>query len=694
MDHRHVIQSGGVLVTCLMVLLGAGRSVRAQDANAEPPLTAKSVLAALKQAREAVDDAEVRAEVEAASTSTKTQTSSATPSANTQSNKQPNRNTSNDRITTTSVLETEAPKELLSEQYVRVGVDERVTMHVSGLPLADAVRMLSEPTQRNIILGPNVTGTVGATLYDVTFEEALNAMLISNGLGYREQGNFIFIHTAEEIERMRKSSKRMETRVFRLSYVRAAMVKDMIEPLKSEDGVITITDEAKVGLGDESGLAETGGDDTTQPEMLMIRDYEGVIDEMEHVIREVDRRPKQVLIEATILRASLNQSNALGIDFTTVGGIDFAELSSTSNAAQDIATGATPAAFLDDTTLTARTNFNNAVPNGGFTFGILKDQVGVFIRALEQVTDTNVIANPKVLALNKQPGQMLVGNRDGYITTTITETTAVQNVEFLETGTLLTFRPFIGEDGYVRMEIHPKDSTGGVTAANLPFESTTEVTTNIMVKDGHTILIGGLFREVSTASRSQVPGLGDLDFLGPLFRSTNDNTIREEVIVLLTVRIVKEPNDYAAGEALYEDVERIRMGARKGMQIIGRERLSQYHYQKALEYFDVGDMSKAQFYARLALNGHPQHTHARKLLEQIEGKREWESEASSIRSVVRDLIRKDRGEAPSAEHARPGPPFDLPELGMPEGEDDKNKMPSKQSQPTEPRIETMQEVSP
>jgi len=126
-----------------MVLLGAGRSVRAQDANAEPPLTAKSVLAALKQAREAVDDAEVRAEVEAASTSTKTQTSSATPSANTQSNKQPNRNTSNDRITTTSVLETEAPKELLSEQYVRVGVDERVTMHVSGLPLADAVRMSS-----------------------------------------------------------------------------------------------------------------------------------------------------------------------------------------------------------------------------------------------------------------------------------------------------------------------------------------------------------------------------------------------------------------------------------------------------------------------------------------------------------------------------------------------------------------------
>jgi len=695
MDHRHVIQLGGVLLTCLMVLLSASDSVRAQDAGAEPSPTAKSVLAALQQARDGIQGANTAARD--GTTSSTVQSSSASRSSKHASNETTGSPTSSTSAETTAA-ETEATPEPQSDQFVRVGVDERVTMHVSGLPLADAVRMLSEPTQRNIILGPNVSGTVGATLYDVTFEEALNAMLISNGLGYREQGNFIFIHTLEEIERIRKSSKRMETRVFRLSYVKAAMVKEMIDPLKSEDGVITITTESKVGLGDDSGLLESGGDDSTQPEMLVVRDYAGAIEEMAHVIREVDRRPKQVLIEATILRASLNQSNALGIDFTTVGGIDFAELGSTSNAAQSITTGNTPAAFLNDTTLTARTEFNNAVPNGGFTFGILKDQVGVFIRALEQVTDTNVIANPKVLALNKQPGQMLVGNRDGYITTTITETTAVQNVEFLETGTLLTFRPFIGEDGYVRMEIHPKDSTGGVTAANLPFESTTEVTTNIMVKDGHTILIGGLFREVSTASRSQVPGLGDLDFLGPLFRSTNDNTIREEVIVLLTVRIVKEPNDYAAGEALYEDVERIRMGAREGMQLLGRERLAQYHYQKALEYFDVGDMSKAQFYCRLALNGYSQHTHARKLLEQIEGKREWEDEASSIRSVVRDLIREDRGEPARAEHARPGPPFDLPELGIPEKGDeriqDSPTSQSKQPETTEPQIETMREVSP
>ena len=681
MDRRHVFQSGWLAAVSLSVMLGWTQPVRAQASNDAASPTVDSVLQALKDARIRVETADDTSSKPSASSAGTSPTTSSTTSTN-----HPSPVTANE-----TTVETEELKEPQSDQYVRVGVDDRVTMHVSGLPLADAIRMLSEPTKRNIILGPGATGTVGATLYDVTFEEALNAMLVSNGLGYREQGNFIFVHTLDEIDRIVKSSKRIETRVFRLSYVKALMVKDMIDPMKSADGVITVTTESKIGLGDESGLTETGGDDSAQPEILVVRDYIDVITEMEHVIRELDRRPKQVLIEATILRASLNESNALGIDFTTVGGIDFSQLGSTSNAAQSITTGNTPPAFLNDTTLTARTDFNGAVPAGGFTFGILKDQVGVFIRALEQVTDTNVIANPKVLALNKQPGQMLVGNRDGYLTTTITETTAVQNVEFLETGTLLSFRPFIGEDGYVRMEIHPKDSTGGVTAANLPFESTTEVTTNIMVKDGHTILIGGLFREVTTASRSQVPGLGDLDFLGPLFRSTNDNTIREEVIVLLTVRIVKEPNDYAAGERLYEDVERIRMGARKGTQGLGRERLAEYHYGKALEYFEIGEMGKAQFYARLALNSHPQHTHARKLLEQIEGKREWESEASSIRSVVRDMIREDRNEAARPPHGRPGPPFDLPELGAPS--ESEEPLPTKRT-PSAPRIETMREVSP
>jgi len=218
------------------------------------------------------------------------------------------------------------------------------------------------------------------------------------------------------------------------------------------------------------------------------------------------------------------------------------------------------------------------------------------------------------------------------------------------------------------MEIHPKDSTGGLTADNLPFEQTTEVTTNIMVHDGNTILIGGLFREVTTAARDQVPGAGDIPILGALFRATVDTTVREEVIVLLTVHIVKDSNDYETGESLYQDAERIRMLSRQGVQPIGRERLSELYFGKATEALEAGDVDGAAWYARMALNQFPRNLHAAKLLEQINGRRAWESEASSIRSAVRDLIVEDRGEQPKPEFGRPGPPFEVPDwLDLPSG---------------------------
>src|SRR5690606_22423310 len=112
----------------------------------------------------------------------------------------------------------------------------------------------------------------------------------------------------------------------------------------------------------------------------------------------------------------------------------------------------------------------------------------------------------------------LVGREDGYLTTTTTDTTTVQTVQFLRTGTRLVFRPYIGDDGYIRLEVHPEDSDGQVVAG-LPSKTTTEVTTNVLVKDGHTVVIGGLFRESDSRTRSQVPGLGELPIVGALFRN-------------------------------------------------------------------------------------------------------------------------------------------------------------------------------
>ncbi len=108
----------------------------------------------------------------------------------------------------------------------------------------------------------------------------------------------------------------------------------------------------------------------------------------------------------------------------------------------------------------------------GFKIGVLGNNMSVFLTALEGVSNTTVLANPKILALNKQRGEVEIGSSDGYHTTTVTETSTVQSVQLFDTGTHLIFRPYIGTDGYIRMEIHPEDSTGGVIG-DLLYKTTT-----------------------------------------------------------------------------------------------------------------------------------------------------------------------------------------------------------------------------
>ncbi len=302
------------------------------------------------------------------------------------------------------------------------------------------------------------------------------------------------------------------------------------------------------------------------------------------------------------------------------------------------------------------------MPSGGITIGIIKDNVALFIRALESITDTTVLANPKILALNKQKGQIIVGRRDGFLTTTVTQTQSIQTVEFLETGTQLVFRPFIGDDGFIRVELHPEDSSGFVNAQGLPSEQTTEVTTNVIVRDGETILIGGLFREVTTDARSQIPWLGSLPGVGALFRSNNESTGREEVIMLLTVHIVKDHAAYAqASREQYENVERMRVGIRQGLMWHGRDRIAHTHYRKALDALDGGKRGKAVWHLNLALHNNGRFVPAIRLKERILGERAWNEDGTGGRMFLHRLISREKG--------YPMPAFGRPKVETSERQD-------------------------
>ena len=500
-----------------------------------------------------------------------------------------------------------------------------------------------------------------ADLYEVTFEEALEAILLANQCGYRVQGSFIYVYTNEELAQLTAAEQPAATRVLRLYYITAAEAVDVLTPLLSDVGSIAASAAAERGIG--ASAEQAGGDTSAAHDYVVVRDYPANLAEVERVLNEIDVQPQQVLLEATILRATLDDDNALGIDFTMVGGVDLEVLGSTSNAIQDLNVGALPTDRLEKFNASVATDLAGTVPRGGISVGVIKDHVGVFIRALEEVTETVLLANPKILALNKQKGQVIVGRRDGYLTTTVTETQAIQSVEFLETGTQLIFRPYIGKNGYVRMELHPEDSIGGLTAANLPFETTTELTTNVMCRDGQTVLIGGLFREVTTDTRGQVPVLGDIPGIGPAFRSTRDSTQREEVIILLTVHIVKNYDALAeASRREIENIERVRVGLRRGLMWTGRAQLAHTHYRQALEHFAAGHADRALWELRLALHNNPRLLPAIRLQEEIRHERAWEDEGSVTRDFVTRLIQQESTPGLKLPRFdRPAPPFVSPE---------------------------------
>ncbi|MFK5957208.1 MAG: secretin N-terminal domain-containing protein [Planctomycetota bacterium] len=396
--------------------------------------------------------------------------------------------------------------------------------HGTNLDVRDVFGTLRLLTQRNIVVAQDVKAKFSGDLYDMTFEEAIEVICLATGLSASQRGSFLFIENTM-----------LETKVFVLNHSRAEDIKDLIEDMLIGDEKVTASASAAIGIGSDEENA--GGDAYASNDVIFVRANAGTMRAIEEMIKKVDGPPRQVLIEATILTADMVYSKELGVDVSVLQSLSFQDLNATSNGF-GISTGNITADQMGNSVHQLQTDFTSDVSDGGLNLGLFRGDVAAFVRALQTVTDTTVLAQPSIMALNKQRGEVLLGRRDGFLTTTITQTGTTQQVEFLETGTRLLFRPFIGENGLIRMEIHPEDSEGGLNSLGLPFEITAELTTNILVKSGRTVLIGGLFREKSTTTEKGVPGLSSIPFLGKAFGSDVDAVEREEIIVLLTPTII------------------------------------------------------------------------------------------------------------------------------------------------------------
>ena len=472
----------------------------------------------------------------------------------------------------------------------------KLTIHIQNAELREVLDLLSEQGHMNILCGKDIQGKVSATLEGVDIESALDAILKSSGYAMRRQGKFIFVGLPDEFNNMEQALDRVGTRVFRPNYVTAAELKTLIQPLLTERiGMASVSSAAEAGIA--ANDSTVGGDKYAGGDVVLVRDYQAVLSQIDQVVTEIDVRPLQVAIEAMVMSVKLNDSTKFGIDFLALQNN------------MKIGLGA-PATNL--------TNVN--FDQGGLKFGYLDGNVGAFFDALESVGDTDVIAKPRLTVLNKHRAEILIGDKKGYVSTTVTETSSTQTVDFLETGVQLRLRPFISRDGIIRMEIHPELSDGDVKVTGnftLPNKTVTEVTTNIMVRDGCTVVIGGLLKDQKTHTTQALPVLGNIPYLGALFRNTTEATDRVELIVLITPRIVYEPATCQEGQHDQCLFERRQDVFTEHMSTLGRRSIARRYIRLAQAAWEKHDRDTALRFAEMAVHFDPQNNDAIELRSEI-----------------------------------------------------------------------------
>jgi len=492
--------------------------------------------------------------------------------------------------------------------------------------IRDALRFLAAKYKKNIVPSPKVDGVLAFTsLYNVTFEEAMDAIMGMN-LAYERKGQLIKVYTKQEYQKVMEDKSRMVTRVFTLHYISSAEASKLVAPVLSSVGTVTGSSPTVTGIPTGQSITSTqgqGGDNIATHDTLVVFDYPENVEKAAEIVERLDVRPKQVLVEAAILSVTLTEDTQFGIDWQTLKGA-VTSLSGITSGASDFFKSA-GTSQVDKT--------------GGMTIGLAFGDIGAFIRAVEEVTDVTVLAKPKILAVNKQLGQVYIGQKLGYRNgDVITDGGATQegSVEFLDTGTKLAFRPYIGDDGYIRMDIHPKDSTGSLGADNVPQETSAELVTNILVKDGQTIVIGGLFRNKMTTKKTQVPVLGDIPIVGGLFRGNADKVERQEVMVLLTPHIVDEP-EQTEGEARAEDISRKEYAAEEQLQWISKDRIAQKLYTKALRCYLDGDYDLALKEVETSLRIYPTNLEALRLKDRILRESDPDQAETTDRVILRNM---------------------------------------------------------
>lgn len=519
---------------------------------------------------------------------------------------------------------------------------ETFTIQFQDTDILQALQMLSMQGRRNIIASRGVQGKVSANLYDVGLFDALDVIMRANDLRMEESGNFIYVYTRQEWEDVTKSRLKKVSRNFPLEYLNAKDAGEFIGPILSEVGKVSFVGDVEKGF--QPSATDGGSDSWAFQGMLVVSDYPENIKAVEALLKEIDTPPAQVIVESTVVSTDVQQNDGFGVDVSIIGNLSFSQFTNPLSGAQQLLNGSVQKG--EGVANASNTNVTN-IKDPTLQVGVISDDVSVFLKLLDSVTDTTVLARPRVMALNRQRAQILIGQRTGYLNSTTTQTSTTQSVEFLDSGIKLIFRPFISSDGSIRMELAPsvseatKSSTAtvGGNTMEVPNESTSEIVTNVRVKNGQTLVLGGLFKEKTIIDRRQVPGLGDVPLIGNAFKGYNDDLHREEIIFLVTPTIVKDEIAKVWSDEAHEFEHAVRIGAREGLLPWSRDTLTTAQNQKAFEAMGKGDRDLALFHCENSLRLSHNQPEMVRFREDLVGQGST-AQSDFERSMLRRMIQK------------------------------------------------------
>jgi type IV pilus assembly protein PilQ len=410
--------------------------------------------------------------------------------------------------------ESSPKKEVLTTLEQRM--QARITIDVSDLPIDTVIRQLAEQADVDLIQSPKVIGNVTATLTDVPLEEALKNILRAHGFDYVTDKNMIRIVPAEDII---QAEERLASKIYRITYADVTEVERALQKFVSKRGTVSLN----------KGTSH-----------VIVTDTESNIKAIDKFVDEIDQITPQVLIEVRIYDVTSQDTLDIGVQWNAGRVTDYSA-GALGNNPSDHTFPFMSGTFRGPTGKTADTTI------GTLRFGWLDSAIDIDAEISAQQEDINakLLANPRILVLDNEKALFDIVTEHPYVERTISGELITETIKYKLVGTTLQVTPHITRDDMVRLHIIPefgvKVRDVALISGDVPVIDTRKIDTITLVKDGQTVVLGGLRKKEVSQQINKVPLLGDIPLLGALFRFKGEDTTNSEIIVFITPRIIKRP---------------------------------------------------------------------------------------------------------------------------------------------------------